>query len=182
MNRRIAAVACAAALTVIAGGTASAAPAPASAAPAPASAGPALASVGVTAVTPGQTYVMAPRDAPDQWLGDNDYYGEIACKASRFWFGNWRDNAIWQVVGNNDGSISLVNMDAADDRLSLASAGQAVRVGLGHGPEFNWDVVAGPGGTVALQNRRTRQFLSIVAGTVVGAAQAYYWYMTNARL
>ncbi|MFG3001703.1 hypothetical protein [Streptomyces sp. NPDC048340] len=42
-------------------------------------------------------------------------------------------------------------------------------------------MVAGPGGSVALQNRQTRRFLSVVAGAVVGTFQAYYWYMTNAR-
>ncbi len=171
MNRRIAAVACAAALTVIAGGTASAAPAPA----------PASASVGVMAVTPGQTYVMAPRDAPDQWLGDNDYFGSVVCQASRLWYGSRHDNAVWRVAGNNDGSISLVNMDASQSSFSLASAGEAIRIDQGTGESFHWDVVAGPGGSVALQNRQTRRFLSVVAGTVVGAAQAYYWYMTNAR-
>ncbi|MGP3686824.1 hypothetical protein ACTVZO_19290 [Streptomyces sp. IBSNAI002] len=183
MNRRIAAVACAAALTVIAGGTASAAPAPAApdaAAPAAAFAA-ALGSVGAMAVTPGQTYVMAPRDAPDQWLGDNDYFGSVVCQASRLWYGSRHDNAVWRVAGNNDGSISLVNMDASQNSMSLASAGDGIRIDEGTGDSFHWDVVAGPGGTVALQNRQTRRFLSVVAGTVVGAAQAYYWYMTNAR-
>ncbi|MBT2546375.1 hypothetical protein J7E99_38370 [Streptomyces sp. ISL-44] len=174
MNRRIAAVACAAALTVIAAGTASAAPAPAPVA--------ASASVGVTAApTPGQTYVMAPRDAPDQWLGDADYFGSVVCQASRLWYGSRHDDAVWQVTGNNDGSISLVNMDAEQNRYSLASSGTGIRIDQGHGDEFNWEVVAGPGGTVALQNKKTSRFLSLVAGTVVGAAQAFYWYMTNQR-
>ncbi|MCX5013282.1 MULTISPECIES: hypothetical protein [unclassified Streptomyces] len=174
MNRRIAAVACAAALTSIAAGTASAAPAPA-----PASAS---ASVGVMAPpVPGRTYVVAPQDTPDQWLGDNDWFGSVVCQASRLWSGDRRDDALWRVTGNNDGSISLVNMDAAQNGWSLASSGEGIRIAEGNGEEFHWDVVAGPGGTVALQNRQTRRFLSIVAGTVVGAAQAYYWYMTNAR-
>lgn len=172
MNRRTAAVACAAALTVIAAGTASAAPAPA----------PAPASVGMMAPpVPGRTYVVAPQDMPDQWLGDNDYFGMVVCQASRLWSGDRRDDALWQVTGNGDGSISLVNMDAAQDRWKLASAGDGIRIGEGNGEQFHWDVVAGPGGTVALQNRQTRRFLSIVAGTVVGAVQAYYWYMSNAR-
>ncbi|MFD9338565.1 hypothetical protein ACFWBF_29820 [Streptomyces sp. NPDC060028] len=158
MNRRIATVACAAALTFLAAGTASAAP-----------------------PQPGQTYVMAPRDTPDQWLGDNDWMGSVVCQASRLWYGSRHDNAVWQVTGHGDGSISLVNMDAEQNRMSLASAGGGIRIDEGNGEQFNWDVIAGPGGTVALQNRQTRRFLSVAAGTVVGAVQAYYWYMTNAR-
>lgn len=168
MNRRIAAVACAAALTVSAASAASAAPAPAS--------------VGVTAgPTPGQTYVIAPQNAPDQWIGDNDYFGSVVCQASRLWYGSRHDNAVWQVTGNNDGTISLVNMDAEQNRQSLASSGSAIHIGEGQGDQFHWYVTAGPGGTVALQNKRTRQFLTLAAAGVVGAAQAFHWYMVNQR-
>ncbi|MEV6956782.1 hypothetical protein [Streptomyces sp. NPDC051183] len=124
---------------------------------------------------------MAPKDTPDQWLGDNDWMGSVVCQASRLWYGSRHDNAVWRVAGHADGSISLVNMDAADDEWKLASAGEGIRVAEGGGDQFNWDVVAGPGGSVALQNRQTRRFLSVVAGAVVGTFQAYYWYMTNAR-
>lgn len=172
MNRRIAGVACAAALTVIAAGTASAAPAPA----------PDSAPVGAMQwPTPGQTYVLAPQNAPDQWLGDADYFGQVVCKASRLWYGGQHDNAVWQVTGNNDGTISLVNMDAEQNRQSLASAGDAIRIDEGHGDEFNWIVTAGPSGTVALKNKRTNKFLTLAAAGVVGAAQTFHWYMVNQR-
>ncbi|MBW5481925.1 hypothetical protein [Streptomyces bambusae] len=164
--RHTAALACAAALTVLAAGSASATPAPAPA----------------QQPTPGQTYVMAPQERPDQWLGDADYYGEIVCRASRLWYGNRHDDAVWRISGNNDGSISLVNTDAEQFGQSLTAAGDAIFIQQGQGDAYHWYTVAGPGGTVALRNKVTGRYLMATAtGAVVSAVNAYWWYMVNTR-
>ncbi|MFD5517834.1 hypothetical protein [Streptomyces sp. NPDC127066] len=170
MSRYTAALSCAAALTVLVAGSAAALPADtAPAGPAPA-----------VAFRQPNTYVLAPQDQPDLWLGDNDYYGEVVCKASRLWYGGAHDNAVWQTTNNNDGSVTLVNMDAEGNRQSLRNVGQGVLVSEGTGDAFHWFKVAGPSGTFGLRNKATGRYLAFTAaGGVLGAVNAYWWYMVN---
>ncbi|MGW3909936.1 hypothetical protein ACWEBX_00160 [Streptomyces sp. NPDC005070] len=170
MSRYTAALSCAAALAVLTTGSAVALPADtAHARTAPAA---------VTAQA--NTYVLAPQDQPDLWLGDADYYGSVLCKASRSWYGDARDNAIWQTTSNSDGSISLVNMDTQGNRERLRNVGEGILVSVGDGDAFHWFKVAGPAGTFGLRNKATGRYLAFTAaGTVLGAVNAYWWFMVN---
>ncbi|MFE9775774.1 hypothetical protein ACFYOV_29780 [Streptomyces sp. NPDC005931] len=171
MSRYTVALACAAALTVLMAGSAAAAPDDTE------QAGPARTAVTAQA---GNTYVLAPQDKPDLWLGDADYYGTVVCRASRLWYGGGRDDAIWRMSSNSDGSVSLLNMDAEQYGQSLRAAGDAILVSQGYGDAFHWYTVAGPSGSVALRNKVTGRYLAATAaGVVVSAAQAYWWYMVN---
>ncbi|MFE1291780.1 hypothetical protein [Streptomyces sp. NPDC058751] len=173
MSRYTAALSCAAALAVLTAGSAAALPADT------APPGPVPAAV---AMQP-NTYVLAPQDQPDLWLGDIDYYGLVTCKASRLWYGEGRDNAVWQMTNNNDGSVSLVNMDSHGNRERLLSRRDEVLISEGTGDIFNWFRVAGPAGTFGLKNKATGRYLAFnAAGAVVGAVNAYWWYMVNTQL
>ncbi|MGC4983359.1 hypothetical protein OG410_31860 [Streptomyces sp. NBC_00659] len=170
MSRYTAALSCAAALAVLTAGSAAALPADT------APAGPAHAAVAAQA----NTYVLAPQDKPDLWLGDLDYHGLVVCKASRLWYGEGRDNAVWQITNNNDGSVSLVNMDSQGNRERLLSTREEVLISEGTGDAFNWFRVAGPSGTFGLKNKATGRYLAFTAaGGVLGAVNAYWWYMVN---
>ncbi|MFD8736080.1 RICIN domain-containing protein [Streptomyces sp. NPDC059618] len=170
MSRYTVALACAAALAVLTAGSAVALPADT----APSGRAPAA------ATAPSNTYVLAPQDTPDQWLGDADYYGSVVCKASRLWYGDARDNAVWQTTTNGDGTISLVNLDIHGNRERLQNVGEGILVSDATGDASHWYKIAGPSGTFTLQNKATRRYLAVnAAGTVLGALSAYWWYMVN---
>ncbi|KOG75577.1 MULTISPECIES: hypothetical protein [Streptomyces] len=171
MRRYTAALACAAALTVLTAGSAAAVPADAPQAR-PASA--------AATIQQGHTYVLAPQDKPDQWLGDADYYGSVMCQASRLWYGNRHDDAVWLQTSNADGSITLVNTDAEQVGRTLQSQGEGVFIRDGNGDAAHWFKTVGPGGAVSLRNKLSGRYLTLsAAGTVVAAVNAYWWYMVN---
>ncbi|MGW7550568.1 hypothetical protein [Streptomyces rimosus] len=171
MRRYTAALACAAALTVLTAGSAAAVPADAPQAR-PASA--------AATIQQGHTYVLAPRDKPDYWLGDADYFGSVVCQASRLWYGNRHDDAVWLQTNNADGSITLLNTDAEQTGRTLQSQGEGVFLGDGNGAAAHWFRVVGPGGAVSLRNALTGRYLAATAaGAVATAVNAYWWYMVN---
>ncbi|MCY0921626.1 MULTISPECIES: hypothetical protein [unclassified Streptomyces] len=97
-------------------------------------------------------------------------------------YGNRHDDAVWQVGGNNDGTLSLLNRDAEQFGQSLQGVGNGILVSQGQGDSFHWYTVAGPGGSVALRNKVTGRYLkATAAGAVVSATNAYWWYMVNTR-
>ncbi|MGE7437744.1 hypothetical protein [Kitasatospora sp. NPDC001175] len=166
------AAAAVAALTLVPLGTAEA-----GASPMPATAR-AQTAAALAAITDGQHYVLAPQQAPDQWLGENNW-DSIVAQPSRLWYGNQYHHALWTARDAGNGAVELQNYDFGG---SLQDSG-AVEANWGQGGTWDWIAVGGPGGTVALRNRVTNRFLALNAQNVaVMATGAFYWYLVNAHV
>ncbi|MFD8750008.1 hypothetical protein ACFV0O_03325 [Kitasatospora sp. NPDC059577] len=126
----------------------------------------------------GQSYVLAPQQAPDQWLGENGW-NDIVAQTSRLWYGAQQySHALWtaRVSGG------VVGLENAEFHGSLQDDNGAVEANWGNGDAFGWTAVAGPSGSVALQNRATGRYLALnAANAAVMATGIYYWYLVNAH-
>ncbi|MFJ9690833.1 hypothetical protein [Kitasatospora sp. NPDC101183] len=138
---------------------------------------PASASVALAAITDGQNYVLAPQNAPDQWLGEYAW-NHIGTQASRMWYGDSYHNALWTAHTVN-GAVELQNYGFAGQGLEDDNG--AVEANWGHGNTWEWATVAGPGGTVALKNRATGRYLALAGNAAVMATTAFYWFVVNAH-
>ncbi|MEU3569931.1 hypothetical protein AB0E96_16135 [Kitasatospora sp. NPDC036755] len=153
-----------------------AAPAPATAPAAGQQAGAAVALA--AGITPGQSYVLSPQNAPDQWLGENAW-NSITTQASRWWYGQDQyHHALWTARDGGNGAIEFQNFDFGG---SLQDDGGAVEANWGNGGSWDWVTVAGPSGTVALRNRATNRYLALAGNTAVMTAGAFYWFVVNAH-